>query len=109
VNRIYQYAVKVNRVVDGDTFVGDVDMGMQVVLTGQRFRLKGVNAPEKSEKGFDEALDYLRESIADTTVLVISHGTDKYGRWLVDVYTEGVSDSLNDRMLQDGIVREWRD
>ncbi len=43
---MYQYKAKIVRVIDGDTYEIDIDLGLSVWVRGERVRLYGVNTPE---------------------------------------------------------------
>ena len=43
---MYEYRAKINRVVDGDTVDVDIELGFDIVLTGQRVRIMGIDTPE---------------------------------------------------------------
>ena len=79
------YFVAVTSVYDGDTFTGDIDLGLDVVLKDQKFRLKDINTPElrgaDKEAGIVER-DKLREQINKRKVIVQINGKGKYGRWI---------------------------
>ena len=63
---MYEYRVKIVRVVDGDTVDVDIDLGFGVWLKKQRVRLYGIDTPESRtrdlvEKRFGNmAKDYLK-------------------------------------------------
>lgn len=88
----YCYHGTILRWVDGDTLDIEVDLGFKV-KTVQRFRLLGVDTPERGETGFKEARQ-LAESLmpSGSQALFESMKSDKYGRWLV--YLPKVSDAL---------------
>lgn len=88
----YCYHGTILRWVDGDTLDIEVDLGFKVKML-QRFRLIGVDAPERGQPGFNEA-KALAERIAPigSGLLFESMKSDKYGRWLV--YLPRVSDAL---------------
>ena len=88
----YVYQAKVARWVDGDTVDLDVDLGFKM-RTMQRFRLIGIDTPERGQPGYTEARQ-LAESLmpSDSPVLFESMKSDKYGRWLI--YLPKVSDAL---------------
>ena len=67
----------------------------------QRFRLIGVDAPERGQPGFNEA-KALAERIAPigSGLLFESMKSDKYGRWLIHIAP--VSDLSVSRDLQVG-------
>ena len=43
---MFQYKVKVTRVVDGDTVDVDIDLGFKMWLRDERVRLMGIDTPE---------------------------------------------------------------
>ena len=42
---MYEYKIKVTRIIDGDTVDGLIDLGFNTFVT-KRIRLHGINAPE---------------------------------------------------------------
>lgn len=44
--RANDYAARVDRVIDGDTFVATIDLGFDLTRTGVRIRLAGIDCPE---------------------------------------------------------------
>jgi micrococcal nuclease len=99
--RIYQYHVDVTRVIDGDTFEGTVDLGFSINLNKVRFRLLGVDTPERYEEGYHEATEFTAQLIEGKTVIVQTYDKDAFGRYLVDVFIEGENKSLNDMLLEE--------
>ena len=61
---------KITRIVDGDTV--DSDIG--------KIRLLGINSPEKGEKYYQEAKDFLNEELLNKTA-IIEYGKDKTDRY----------------------------
>ena len=51
---IYEYKVKVLRVVDGDTVDVDIDLGFSTWLKKQRIRLYGIDTPESRTRDLEE-------------------------------------------------------
>ena len=54
---MYQYRAKVNRIIDGDSIVLDIDLGFDTWLNNQSVRVYGIDTPEsrtsdKEEKVF---------------------------------------------------------
>ena len=94
----YCYHGIILRWVDGDTLDIEVDLGFKM-KTLQRFRLIGVNAPERGEPGFNEA-KALAERLAPTgsSLLFESMKSDKYGRWLVHI------DAVREALLSSGLA-----
>ena len=85
------YNTKVIEVIDGDTFVGEVDLGFDVWIT-RHFRVYGIDTPEIFKPKTDServmgvlAKDRACELLLDKEVEVKLHGTEKYGRALVEV------------------------
>ncbi len=98
------------RVIDGDTFKGEVDLGFDVRIT-RHFRMFGIDTPEifkpKTEservKGI-LAKDRASELLLDKEVDVKLHGTEKYGRALVEVILPDNRDYTN-LMIQEGFSK----
>ena len=68
----------VERIIDGDT----------IVANGEYIRLLGINSPEKGEKYYDEAKQYLENLLINKTIQ-LEYGKeqrDKYGRILAYIY-----------------------
>ena len=83
------YPVTVVRVIDGDTPVVDIDLGLKVWLRGESLRLAEIDAPELNTSAGKEARDYAVEWIRQGAPLTFHpygrDGRDKYGRlcgWL---------------------------
>ena len=82
---MYEYRVKIVKVVDGDTVDVDIDLGFGVWLKKQRIRLYGIDTPESRtrdlvEKRFGNmAKDYLKSRLSSGAIL----GTrlDKKGKF----------------------------
>ena len=109
---MYEYFVKeVKNVVDGDTIDGVIDLGFDI-LFASRVRLAGIDTPEsrttdKAEKALGiEAKEYLKKQLKDAKSVVIRtekmDSSEKYGRILGWVYVNGDSESLNNKMINDG-------
>lgn len=107
---LYRYKVRSFKVIDGDTVDLDIDLGFNIYKTS-RFRMYGINAPEKSDKeGWKKATDTLIELMnqnKDSLVaFTIKDKQDKYGRYLV-VLEAGSDLSINIQLLQKGVVVEY--
>jgi micrococcal nuclease len=109
---MYEYFVKeVKNVVDGDTIDVIIDLGFDI-LFASRVRLAGIDTPEsrttdKAEKALGiEAKEYLKKYLKDSKSVVIRtekmDSSEKYGRILGWVYVNGDSESLNNKMINDG-------
>ena len=89
-----EQAYLVTNVIDGDTFK---------IQNNQKVRLIGINAPEKDEKYYKEATQYLTNLILNQRVILerdISE-TDRFGRLLRYVYLENGT-FINLEMIKNG-------
>ena len=109
---MYEYKVKVRRVVDGDTVDVDIDLGFGVWLYKQRVRLYGIDTPESRTRDLEEkkfglkAKEYLKKWITtedDRVVSLLSHGSGKFGRILGELFVTFNSDkvNVNETMIED--------
>lgn len=105
----FRYPAEVERVIDGDTIVVDLNLGLGVILNDQYLRFYGIDAWEmkgvEREKGLlaKEFLAIILEH--DQIIIEIrpewgNHGRGKYGRWLVVVYVAGVN--INELLVSQG-------
>ena len=109
---MYEYFVKeVKNVVDGDTIDVIIDLGFDILFSS-RVRLAGIDTPEsrttdKAEKALGiEAKEYLKKQLKDAKSVVIRtekmDSSEKYGRILGWLYINGESESINNKMINDG-------
>ena len=89
---VYVYRAKLLRVIDGDTYELDVDLGMRV-HTHQHIRLRDVNTPEKREAGWSEAVLFVTDAFQRARVILIQtfKDTQTFNRYVADVWLDGVS------------------
>ena len=85
---------KVVSIADGDTLTVLAFNNKRI-----RIRLSGIDTPEKSQDFGTEAKQALFFKIFDKTVRIKSHGKDRYGRTLGDIY-------LGDRWINLEMVSE---
>lgn len=82
------------RVIDGDTFAADFDLGWGVwrrEVTGapSRVRILGIDTPERGQPGFEEAKTLLATVLpAGLVVWVESTKLDSFGRALCNVFLQ---------------------
>lgn len=105
----FLYPAEVERVIDGDTIVVDLYLGLDVVLDDQVLRLYGIDAwevrGEEREKGL-LAKEFLITALGSWQVVIEvrpewgRNGRGKYGRWLAVVFVEGMN--VNDLMVSQG-------
>ena len=111
---MYRYKVNITKVYDGDSVTADIDLGFHTWLRNQKFRLIFIDTPEIRNK--DEILkskayaarDFVREAIDGKQCTIKSHGKGKYGRWLVELFIEGMDISVNQKLLDLGHAKPYK-
>jgi micrococcal nuclease len=109
---MYEYYVrKVENIVDGDTIDVLIDLGFDILFQS-RVRLAGIDTPESRTKDLKEkalgleSKEYLKKHLKDAKSVVIKtekmDSSEKYGRILGWVYINGDTESINDKMINDG-------
>jgi micrococcal nuclease len=99
---MYEYEAEIVRWVDGDTVDLDVSLGFGV-SKADRFRLYGVDTPERGRPGHGEATAFcMGAAPAGMKVQIRSYKPesmrqDKYGRWLAEIITP--AGTLNDALV----------
>jgi endonuclease YncB( thermonuclease family) len=100
---LYHYRGIVRRVIDGDTIVVDLDLGLRVWMHDQVIRFFEVDAPELKTVEGQQAKAWLVEQLpagAEVLVHTIRDRTEKYGRWLGRV-------RIGNRDLHSELVAKW--
>ncbi len=100
---MYEYRVKVIKVVDGDTVDVDIDLGFGVWLKKQRIRLYGIDTPEsrtrdKEEKKYGKAASaFLKDHLKIGVPVLRTHkdGKGKFGRILGEFWVEEHNEEHN--------------
>jgi micrococcal nuclease len=95
----------VKRVIDGDTFAADFDLGWGVQLREapgrpNRVRVLGLNTPERGQPGYAEAAAALAVLLG-RQVWVTSEKLDSFGRSLANVTT------LEGQDVRSAMPQEW--
>jgi micrococcal nuclease len=109
---MYEYYVKkVENIVDGDTIEVIIDLGFDIMFQS-RVRLAGIDTPECRTKDLKEkalgieAKEYLNNTLKDAKSVIIKtekiNSSEKYGRILGWLYINGDTESLNDKMINNG-------
>ena len=80
--------------IDGDT----------IEINGSSYRLLGINTPEKGEKYYTEAKQFLEQEILNKTVKLIytQQRKDKYFRDLIYVFLE--NENINAKIIENGFA-----
>lgn len=103
---MYQYHATVTHVVDGDTVDATVQLGFHTSIN-IRFRLAGIDTPERGQQGYTEAQKALKTLVLNRNIIIESQKTGKYGRWLGTLYLLGSSESINQYMLTKGLAKPY--
>lgn len=91
---MYQYRAKVNRIIDGDSVILDIDLGFDVWMNNQSIRIYGIDTPESRTKDLDEkkrglmAKKYVEDLLPVGDVVTINTYKDqggKFGRILAKI------------------------
>ena len=94
---MYTYQARIIKVIDGDTFDAEIDLGFKI-WKRDRFRLFGYSAPEihGDEKPYGLIAKKELEKLLGVRELhkIVTSKPDKYGRWLVDAYDD-IGESLS--------------
>jgi len=115
---LYTYKAYVRKIIAGDTIWVIIDCGFKTWVH-HKIRFRGINAPGITTKKGVEAFKFVRKELQNLPFIIMkSHGRDKYGRYLSDIfYLRGEKDPqtvlkkgifLNQRLLDEGLaVREF--
>lgn len=110
-NPSYLYSGTVIKVIDGDTIDVRVDLGFSV-FTETRFRLFGIDTPEKTSKVANikeiaiAATNFIKNAIEGKKITIESVEKDKYGRWLAKVHlTSGPT--INEQLISLGLAKAY--
>jgi micrococcal nuclease len=89
--------VRVIGVKDGDTIEC-----LPVSGPPQTIRLSGIDAPEKKQPFGERAKQYTSKAVMGKTVVIETHGHDRYGRIIADVRKPG--GTLNEELVRNGLA-----
>ncbi len=85
-NCSYTYSAKVLRVVDGDTLQVLIHCSLET-YTKVKLRLRGIDCPELSTAEGQKAKRYVQRHLRNCQYIVVrTYKTDKYARYLADVF-----------------------
>lgn len=103
ITKEYDYTVQVVGIADGDSFVGLTEDSTEI-----RFRIYGIDAPEKSQPFSNEAKKLLSEMIFEKKVgIVVIEPSDKFNRQLVQVLIDDNVD-VGAEMIKNGLAWHYR-
>ena len=94
---MYEYAMKLIRFIDGDTFKAEVDLGFST-FRNETVRMSGINTPESRTRDLEEkrhglaAKKALGDLLTSADQLVVNvKDVGKFGRALGIVYADGMN------------------
>ena len=115
----YVYAARVERVVDGDTIVANVDLGFGVSME-MRLRLRGVDAADAGTAEGEKARQFVARRLRRRDQIAIrTYKHDPYDRYVADIFYVAKKETnparifesgrfLNEELLQKGMAVEYR-
>ena len=113
---VYLYNAEVIKIVDGDTFKINIDLGFEVHLGPKSVRLYGVNTPESRTTNLEEKkMGLAAKEFTDQWIKAAGHKikietildkNEKYGRILARVWNE-TGACLNTDIVTAGLAREY--
>ena len=83
----YVYDARIVKVIDGDTFDFEIDLGFSIHVK-ERMRLYGVNTPEIKGTERPEGMkvkNYVSKKILNKTFEILVYKKGKYGRYVADL------------------------
>lgn len=109
---MYKYKAKIERWVDGDTVILNIDLGFNVHVK-ERIRLARINAPElnskvpyqvrKAKHAKATAKKFAKEG--EQVILTTSKNSiDRYARYIGEIEYNGVN--VSDYLIQQDVVKE---
>lgn len=111
---MYEYKATVRRIIDGDTIVCDIDLGLEIWARDQHLRLYGIDTPEvRTRDPVEKAAGLLAKARVEAilppgrvvTIRTHKDKSGKYGRWLVTVDLPEYRCSLSDLLFAEGHTR----
>jgi endonuclease YncB( thermonuclease family) len=105
---LFTYKAFVERVVDGDTLIVKIDLGFETRIR-EYLRLRGLDAPEMDTAKGKRAREFVAKELGKVDhVILKSSRSDKYGRYLADIFY-GPEDGqyLNQRLLDEGYAESY--
>lgn len=106
---MYNYKAEIVRWIDGDTVDMIVDMGFKMT-TEQRFRLHGIDTPERGQAGFHEAREFAAFLAPEGSVVRVHtfKDPDSFGRYLAVIMPQdGRGASVGARLLEAGLAKVY--
>lgn len=103
---LFTYKIYVTRILDGDTIKAVIDLGFGV-RSVQTLRLHRLDAPEIISAEGKKAKAFLEKELKEGPVLIRSVKSDKYDRYLADIFVKGAY--INQKLINEGLAIEMKD
>lgn len=112
---MWEYRVKVLKIIDGDTIDVSVDLGF-FTHRNIRVRMYGINTPETRTRDLEEKKRGLAAKAVLTKllneadeVIMKSHGVGKFGRCLGEIFIEknGEKKNVGEHLIASGLAQEY--
>ncbi len=107
---LYTYRAEIVSVYDGDTATVDIDLGFNIWMRDQTLRFYCVNTPEVRGVEREHGLivrDAVRRWLPAGSEIIlqsVEDRTGKYGRWLAVLTPIGWDESVNARLMREGMA-----
>ncbi|MBN1870389.1 MAG: thermonuclease family protein [Candidatus Omnitrophica bacterium] len=106
---LYYYKAEVKKVIDGDTLWARIGLGFNTFVR-QKLRLRGIDAPELKTAEGQKAKRFVEQALEGLEFILVRTSTsDKYDRYLVDIFYGPEETFLNQRLLDEGLAEVWKD
>lgn len=110
---MYEYGCDITRIIDGDTVVGDWDLGDNLIKRETHFRVRGIDAIERSVDAMRwlEAKRVAGELLRGKTVEIktnkppFGYEVKTFERYVVDITVNGMDFAT--MMLDNGLAVVW--
>ena len=109
----YVYRAHIHRIIDGDTFEADVDLGFNITVR-ETFRLKDIDTPETFRPRNEAERSHGKQATTEVRVwmdnqdVLIKTWKDsdgKYGRMLADVWHPDMAEWLSEMLVRKELVK----
>jgi len=107
---MYNYKIKLDRVIDGDTIDAFIDLGFDIHVK-KRIRFLGINTPESRTRDLEEKARGLaaKDRLKANEIQLCSHGVGKYGRCLGELHVDMLDgkecltlENVNELLIKEG-------
>jgi endonuclease YncB( thermonuclease family) len=105
---LFTYKATIERVVDGDTLIVKIDLGFETEIR-QYLRLRGLDCPEMDTIEGKRAKTFVEKELSKVShILLVSSVSDKYDRYLADIYYGENDIFLNQYLLDQNLALRMR-